>query len=79
MRGIATAVHTRAVSFELKTVLFLGVVVVLGFSVLYPFILLLIFLTTLALNSKFKPGSPLKEFFLPAIWLKITGVTIMSL
>ena len=42
MAGIATAARARAVSFELKTVLFLGVVVVLGFSVLYPFILLLI-------------------------------------
>ena len=40
MDALAAGVRARRVSFELKTVLFMGVALALGFAVIYPFLLL---------------------------------------
>ena len=40
MDALAEGVRARRVSFELKTVLFMGVALALGFAVIYPFLLL---------------------------------------
>ena len=42
MAAIATAIRARALSFEMKTLLFIFIISVLVFSVVYPFILLVL-------------------------------------